>query len=103
MHRVLTRYIQNGRDSSKFKGCSPLQHRNGLISLKPAIAHICIYQTVVRKPPRMKHRAKKMKKKEIEILRNPNAQKQEFSSPSLQASLRCKTHAFFAYALARFN
>lgn len=32
-------YIQNRRDSSKFKGCSPLQNRNGLISLKPAIAN----------------------------------------------------------------
>jgi hypothetical protein len=31
----------------------------------------------------------KMKKME-----NANPQKQEFSSPSLQASLRCKTHAF---------
>ncbi len=32
-------YIQNRRDSSKFKGCSPLQNRNGLIILKPAIAY----------------------------------------------------------------
>ena len=32
-------YMQNRRDSSKFNGCSPLQNRNGLISLKPAIAH----------------------------------------------------------------
>ena len=31
-------YIQNRRDSSNFKGCSPLQNCNGLISLKPAIA-----------------------------------------------------------------
>ena len=35
----LTMYIQNRRDSSKFNGCSPLQIRNGLISLKPAIAY----------------------------------------------------------------
>jgi len=35
----LTMYIQNRRNSSKFKGCSPLQNRNGLISLKPAIAY----------------------------------------------------------------
>ena len=34
-----TQYIQNRRDSSKFKGCSPLQSCNGLISLKPAIAY----------------------------------------------------------------
>jgi len=33
----------------------------------------------------------KMKKME-----NANAQKKEFSSPSLQASLRYKTHAFLA-------
>ena len=32
-------YIQNRRNSSKFNGCSPLQHRNGLIVLKPAIAY----------------------------------------------------------------
>ena len=32
-------YIQNRRNSSKFKGCSPLKNRNGLISLKPAIAY----------------------------------------------------------------
>ena len=32
-------YIQNRRNSSKFKGCSPLQYCNGLISLKPAIAY----------------------------------------------------------------
>lgn len=32
-------YIQNRRDNSKFKGCSPLQLCNGLTSLKPAIAY----------------------------------------------------------------
>lgn len=32
-------YKQNRRDSSKFKGCSPLQNCNGLINLKPAIAY----------------------------------------------------------------
>jgi hypothetical protein len=32
-------YIQNRRNSSKFKGCSPLQNHNGLIILKPAIAY----------------------------------------------------------------
>lgn len=32
-------YIQNRRDSSKFNGCSPLQNRNSLISLEPAIAY----------------------------------------------------------------
>lgn len=32
-------YIQNRRDSSNFKGCSPLQNCNGLISLKPAVAY----------------------------------------------------------------
>ena len=33
-------YIQNRRNSSKFKGCSPLQLLNGLIGLKLAIAYI---------------------------------------------------------------
>ena len=37
--RNTTMYIQNRRDSSKIKGCSPLQNCNGLISLKPAIAY----------------------------------------------------------------
>ena len=32
-------YIQNRRNSSKFKSCSPLQFCSGLISLKPAIAY----------------------------------------------------------------
>jgi hypothetical protein len=32
-------HIQNRRNSSKFKGCSPLQLCNGLISLEPAIAY----------------------------------------------------------------
>lgn len=32
-------YIQNRRDCSNFKGCSPLKNCNGLISLKPAIAY----------------------------------------------------------------
>jgi hypothetical protein len=32
-------YIQNRRDSSKFKGCSLLQNCNGLIGLKPANAY----------------------------------------------------------------
>ena len=32
-------YIQNRRDSSKFKGCSPLKNCNGLKGLKPAIAY----------------------------------------------------------------
>lgn len=32
-------YIQNRRNSGKFKGCSPLQSCNGLISLKPTIAY----------------------------------------------------------------
>ena len=32
-------YIQNRQNSSKFNGCSPLQNRNGLIGLKPAIAY----------------------------------------------------------------
>lgn len=31
--------IQNRRNSSKYKGCSPLQNCNGLISLKPEIAY----------------------------------------------------------------
>lgn len=32
-------YIANRRDSSKLKGCSPLQFCNGLTGLKPAIAY----------------------------------------------------------------
>ena len=44
--QLTTRYIQNGRDCAKIKGSSPLQHRNGLIGLRPAIAHICIYPSV---------------------------------------------------------
>ncbi len=32
-------YIQNRRDSSKFKGYSPFQNCNSLISLKYAIAY----------------------------------------------------------------
>jgi hypothetical protein len=36
-----------------------------------------------------------LKRKKME---NANPQKQEFGSPSLQASLRCQTHAFFAIA-----
>ena len=32
-------YIQNRRNSSKFKGCSPIQNSNGLINLKSAIAY----------------------------------------------------------------
>lgn len=32
-------YIQNRRDSSKFKGYSPLQLHRGLIGLKSAIAY----------------------------------------------------------------
>ena len=39
-HQLTTWNIQNGRDSSKFNGCSPLQNRNGLISLRPAIAYL---------------------------------------------------------------
>jgi len=38
-NQAVTLYIQNGQNRSKFKGCSPLKNRNGLISLKPAIAH----------------------------------------------------------------
>jgi len=38
MHTTL--YIQNGRDLSKFNGCSPLQNCSGLISLKPASVNV---------------------------------------------------------------
>jgi len=38
-HESTTMYIQNRRDSSKYKGSNPLQHHNGLKSLNPAIAH----------------------------------------------------------------
>ncbi len=37
-------YMQNRRDSSKFKGCSLLQLHHGLISLKPAIAYFTYTQ-----------------------------------------------------------
>ncbi|RKD85087.1 hypothetical protein BC643_4606 [Mangrovibacterium diazotrophicum] len=37
-------YIQNRRDSSNLKGCSPLQLLNGLIGLKPAIAYFAYTQ-----------------------------------------------------------
>jgi hypothetical protein len=37
-------YIQNRRNSSKFKGCSPHQNCNGLISLKSAIAYFAYCQ-----------------------------------------------------------
>jgi hypothetical protein len=37
-------YIQNRLDSSKFNGCSPLQNRSGLISLKPEIAYFAYTQ-----------------------------------------------------------
>jgi hypothetical protein len=33
----------------------------------------------------------------------PSAQKQEFYSPSLQASLRCQTNAFFAIARRQYE
>jgi len=37
--QLITMYIQNRRNSSNFKGCSPHQNYYGLISLKPAIAY----------------------------------------------------------------
>jgi hypothetical protein len=40
-------YIQNRLDSSKFNGCSPLQNRSGLISLKPEIAYFAYTQRCV--------------------------------------------------------
>ena len=40
-------YIQNRRDGSKFNDCITLQLHLGLMSLKPAIAHICIYLSVI--------------------------------------------------------
>ncbi len=43
-------YIQNRRDSCKFKGCSPLQSCNGLISLKPAIAYFAYTNRSLRFP-----------------------------------------------------
>jgi len=41
-------YIQNRRDSSKFKGYSPLQNRVGLISLKSAIAYFAYTKRCVQ-------------------------------------------------------
>ena len=40
-------YIQNRRNSCKFNGCSPLQNRNGLIGLKPAIAYLAYTHSCV--------------------------------------------------------
>ena len=45
-----------------------------LIGNRFVIPHDTIPSTVVRKPPRQKHRAKLMRRNEIEIPRNPNAQ-----------------------------
>ena len=53
--RNTTMYIQNRRDSSKFKGCSPLQNCNGLISLKPAIAYFA-YTKRYRQAPGLPER-----------------------------------------------
>lgn len=39
-----TQYIQNRRNSSKFKGSSPLQICSGLKSLKSAIAYFAYTQ-----------------------------------------------------------
>ncbi len=49
-------YIQNRRESSKFKVCSPLQHLNGLISWKPAIAYFAYTKRCVqiKNKPRLK-------------------------------------------------
>lgn len=41
-------YIQNRRESSKFKGCNSLQNRNVLISLKPAIAYLAYNQCFIQ-------------------------------------------------------
>jgi hypothetical protein len=53
--------------------------------------------TVVRKPKK-RHSSNMITDWKKEEKANP--QKQEFGSPSLQASLRCQTHAFFATAPA---
>lgn len=53
--RCTTRYIQNGRYSSKFKGCSPLQLMFNLIGNRPqtATGHTAKrYQQVVEKSQR---------------------------------------------------
>lgn len=38
-HEPLTMYKNNSRDSSKFKGCSPLQFLCNLTEMKPAIGY----------------------------------------------------------------
>jgi hypothetical protein len=43
-NRQCLMYIQNRRDISILKGCSPLQNCNGLISSKPAIAYFAYTQ-----------------------------------------------------------
>ncbi len=55
-------YIQNRRDCSKFNGCSPLQIRIGLISLKPAIAYFAYTYRYGQQ--------QKMKKSDYVVLKN---------------------------------
>ena len=54
---------------------------------------------VVRKPKK-RHSSKMIADLKKKKMKKANPQKQEFGSPSLQASLRCQTHAFFATAPA---
>jgi hypothetical protein len=54
-------YIQNRRNSSNFKGCSPLQLCNGMISLNPAIAYFAYTKRCVQ--PENKTREKTLTKK----------------------------------------
>ena len=56
-----------------------------------------IHVTVVRKPKK-RHSSNMIADLKREKMENANPQKQEFGSPSLQPSLRCQTHAFFANA-----
>jgi len=54
---------------------------------------------VVRKPKK-RHSSNMIADLKREKIENANPQKLEFGSPSLQPSLRCQTHAFFANAPA---
>ena len=64
---------------------------------KPAYSAQFIYLAVTSKPKK-RHSSNMIADLKREKMENANPQKQEFGSPSLQPSLRCQTHAFFANA-----
>ncbi|MFZ4377415.1 MAG: hypothetical protein ACOYN9_13740, partial [Saprospiraceae bacterium] len=60
-------------------------------------ATFAYHGNVVRKPKK-RHSSNMIADLKRGKMQNANPQKQEFGSPSLQPSLRCQTHAFFANA-----